>query len=224
MRWSFACLTVLVAAVGLVAPVVAQVDPNQPPNVLQQIQENMNNAGVTPQDLIQQARDQIQQNGTFDPQAFTQQLQQQGIINQGMLDQFQQQRNQMQQRNQQRQMTSLQQLLNSPDDEWAVLGSKIQRVMDLNADLNPAAQSPNQRGQFVQQATAAQGPVTKAMVELRTLLQNENSSEADIRTKLIAYRDARQRVQADLASARQDLLALLTLRQEAILLNMDVLN
>lgn len=239
MRRHFLSLAAL--CLSLLAPAVVrgQADPNQPDPaaLMQQLRDNMNNAGLTPQDLIQQARDQAQQNGgQFDPQAFRQTLQQQGVINQNMLDQAAQMRNQFQQRlqqgNTQRTMSNLQQLMNSPDDEWAVLGAKIQRILDLSADYNqasPFATASNPRTTFAQPAaaqppSAAQGPVAKALADLKTLLQDPNASDGEIKDKLTAYRDARQRVQTDLSSARLDLLSLVTLRQESVLLIVQVLN
>ena len=230
MRRTLLSLAALTVSLLAPAALLGQADPNQPDPaaLMQQFQQNLNNAGMTPQDLIQQARDQAQQNGGFDPQAFMQNLQQQGIINQDMLDKAAQMRNQFQQRTQanpQTQLTYLQQLLNSPADEWAVLSVKIQRIMDLNTDYNQAANTANQRTVRIQPAATAapQGPVAKALADLKTLLQDPNTTDADVRTKLIAYRDARQRDKADLSSARTDLLALLTLRQEAILLTMQII-
>jgi hypothetical protein len=232
MRWLTLSAVVVVAA-GLVMPTLGQVDPNQNPvgNILQQLQDNMNNAGVTPQDIVQTARQQMQ-DGTFDPQSFTQQLQNAGIINQGMLDQIGQARNQFQQRGQQQQMASLQVLLNSPDDEWAILSVKIQRVMELNADLgqvsSPMTQQRNVRlvggqGQGAQGQQQGLTPFGKALADLQNLLRDPNSSESEVAAKLALYREARHHVESDLNSARADLLAVVTLRQEAILLNMDVL-
>jgi len=226
MRWQLFALAIFTLALGGGTQALGQADPNQPapdPQAfIQQLRDNMNNAGVTPRDLIQQAGQQMQ-NGTFDPQAFGQQLQQQGIINQGMLDQLNQMRNQAQNFNQQRQMTTLQQQLNASDEEWGVLGPRIQRILDLTNDLGQANGNVAVRA-GVGAAQASAGPVAKALAELKAALQDENAAEAEVTAKLTAYRGVRQRALAELSSARQDLLGVVTLRQEAILLNLTILD
>ncbi len=229
MRTRILSLSALILSLGIGAQALGQADPNQNPaaSLLQQLQENMNNAGVTPRDLAQQAREQMQ-NGTFNLQDFAQQLQQQGVINQGMVDQFNQMRNQYQnQRNQNRnaprQMNTLQALLNASDEEWTVLGPRIQRVLDLSNDLNQATsgmQSQQRNMGYAPQQQTQTGPVGAALADLRNVLQNPEAADATVREKLAAYRQARVRVTADLASARTDLVNYLTLRQEGILLNM----
>jgi hypothetical protein len=236
MRTRILSLAALILSSGIGVQALGQVDPNQNPaaSLMQQLQENMNNAGVTPRDLAQQLRQQMQ-DGTFNVQDFAQQLQQQGVINQGMIDQFSQMRNQYQnQRNQNRnaprQTNTLQVILNASDEEWTILGPRIQRVMDLSNDLNQAAgntQAPQRNfgmAQQQQQQQTAAGPVTAALADLRNLLQNPESSDAAVREKLAAYRQVRARATADLASARTDLVNYLTLRQEGILLNMLIVD
>jgi hypothetical protein len=230
MRTPLLALAALFLSLALGSDALGQADPNQNPgaSLRQQLIDNMNNAGVTPRDILQQAGQQMQ-DGTFNIQDFTQQLQQQGVINQGMLDQFNQMRNQAQNqggfqgRNQQRQMSNLQQLLNATDDEWAVLGPRIQRVLDLSNDFNQAANNPpsqfRNQGAPQQQPTPT-APVAAALADLRNLLQDPNSPDSSVREKLTAYRQARAKVAADLAGARIDLLNVLTLRQESILLTM----
>jgi hypothetical protein len=232
MRIRLLPLSALFLTLGIGARVLGQADPNQNPgaSLLQQLQQNMNNAGVTPEDLRQQIGQQLQ-DGTFNIRDFAQQLQQQGVINQGMMDQFNQMRNQAQdQRNQNRnsprQMTTLQVLLNASDEEWTVLGPRIQRVLDLSNDLNQATgtmQSQQRNVGFAQQQQQTpNGPVGAALADLRIVLQNPESPDSAVREKLAVYRQARARVNVDLASARVDLVNYLTLRQEGILLNMLV--
>jgi hypothetical protein len=232
MRIRLLAVAALVLSLGLGSHSLGQVDPNQNPfgGIMQQLQENMNNAGVTPRDVLQNLGQQIQE-GTFDPQAFQQQLQESGIINQGMLDQFNQLRNQFQNQNpnrnqfgnSQRQMTTLQALLNAGPDEWTVLSPRIQRVIDLSNDYNQAVNNPQiiqPNVAFAAQQQPALGPVGAALADLRNLLQNPDASDSNVKEKLGAYREARKRVASDLATARAELVNILTLRQEGILMNM----
>lgn len=230
MRTRLLSVAALALSLAIGSHAQGQVDPNNPgAAILQQLQENMNNAGVDPREFIQGIGQQIQQ-GTFDPQALRQQLQESGIINQGMVDQFNQLRNQVQNRvqnqnqfgNTQRQVTTtLQQYLNAGNDEWSVLSPRIQRVIDLSNDFNQAGNPPPQNNRaFAAQQQPALGPVGAALADLRNVLEDPNSPDSSVKEKLSAYREARKKVGFDLANARTDLLNLLTLRQEAILLTM----
>ncbi len=58
---------------------------------------------------------------------------------------------------------------------------------------------------------------------LRKTLENENASPEELKAKLTAVRDARQKSAAELAQAREELKKVLTLRQEATLVAMGVL-
>jgi len=58
---------------------------------------------------------------------------------------------------------------------------------------------------------------------LKAALDSDATSTEDIKAKLQALRDARKKNAADLEQARQDLEKVLTLRQEATLVNMGIL-
>jgi hypothetical protein len=59
---------------------------------------------------------------------------------------------------------------------------------------------------------------------LRSALADSSTSPEDIKTKLQALRDARKKAAADLETARGDLQKVLTLRQEATLVEMGILD
>jgi len=59
---------------------------------------------------------------------------------------------------------------------------------------------------------------------LRTALQSDATSNDEIKTKLQALRDARKKAQDTLEQAREDLKKVLTLRQEATLVQMGLLD
>jgi len=59
---------------------------------------------------------------------------------------------------------------------------------------------------------------------LRDALASQDTSTDDIKAKLQALRDARKKQEADLETARENLKKVLTLRQEAILVEMGVLD
>jgi hypothetical protein len=68
------------------------------------------------------------------------------------------------------------------------------------------------------------GPPSPEEDALRTALADTGTSPDDIKTKLQALRDARAKAAADLEAARGDLKKILTLRQEAVLVEMGILD
>jgi hypothetical protein len=243
MRWYTLPLVSLALALSLSLPASAQQAPGGGGGgglrgMLQQLQENVQNNGGNMQDLIQNFRQQAQ-DGTLNPQALVQQLQDNGIINQDMIDNLQNLRQNYQQNRQTNQQTyqqyyqnggvtpnALQVRLGAADDEWAVLAPKIQKVIDLTNDL---AQSSGDYSAYVnitavpRQNQAAATVAATALAELNVLLANEGSPASDIKIKLTALRDAKKKVQADLITARAELVSLVTYRQECILVTLAIL-
>ena len=237
MRW---CKLALISlALSAATPALAQqADPNQPADMrsmLQQVQQNMQNNGVDVRDLVQNLRQQAQE-GTLNGQTLRQQLIDNGIVSQDQLNNFQgQMQNFQQQRNAQQGRVnagSLQQQLGAADDEWAILYPKIQRVMALSNELAQGTVSNNGRMNNllavaqpqVQGAagTPEQNRCAAALAELNAVLANGDAPAGDIKDKLAVLRQARERVKAELHSAEADLIGLVTLRQEAILLTVAI--
>lgn len=119
---------------------------------------------------------------------------------------------------QQRMMERMKTELGATEDEWTVLEPKIQKVMDINRDLQagPMGGMGGRRGGAAAPA-AAEGEVAKATAALRETLQNTDATPEEITTKLTALRDARTKATADLEEARKDLKSVVTPRQEAVL-------
>jgi len=138
--------------------------------------------------------------------------------------------------------------LKATDDEWAVIQPLLQKVQDLQRAARGGGGfggGPGGQGGFGRQRGGGQGgnggngggnnppptpdpnaPVVPGQAEataLRTALASDSTSNDDIKAKLAALRDARKKTAADLAAARADLQKVLTLRQEAVLVNMGVL-
>ena len=67
-------------------------------------------------------------------------------------------------------------------------------------------------------------PVLQRQQELSTLLDDPRSTDLQISTKLREYRDAIVKVKEELATAQKELQDLLTLRQEAMLVEMGYLD
>jgi Spy/CpxP family protein refolding chaperone len=118
------------------------------------------------------------------------------------------------------------------DDEYKAIQPKIEAVMTAqrstrgggpggfggrrgggnngNAPTDPNAPAP----------TGAQA----AARDLQTTLDNKDAKPEEIKAKLTALRDARNKAKEDLTKAQADLKELLTQRQEAVLVNMGLLD
>jgi hypothetical protein len=129
--------------------------------------------------------------------------------------------------------------LGASDAEWQVIAPRLTKVMELNRQVSggpmgmarlfmgrgrpgdrgrgPGARPDRPEGQEL-------SPVQKAMEALDTTLENESAGAEEIKAKLTALRAARENAKQDLAKAQQELRQLLTLRQEAQLVVMGLLN
>jgi hypothetical protein len=139
--------------------------------------------------------------------------------------------------------------LGASDDEWKVLGPRLTKVMNLRRQTSGAGgmgrmfmgrrggqgdqgDRPGRpqggqegarrgaRGPFGQEPTA----VDKAAEALQTTLQNADATADEIKAKLTALRGAREKAKQELATAQQQLRQVLTLRQEAQLVMMGMLD
>lgn len=146
---------------------------------------------------------------------------------------------QMQQMMEQR----MQEQLGATAEEWKVLGPRVMKVMTLSRQVNTpgggmfrmgmgrrGGQQGGQagpggpagrRGPFGQGEPTA---VDTASDALQTTLENTAANADEIKAKLTALRAAKEKAKAELATAQQDLKQVLTLRQEAQLVLMGMLN
>jgi Spy/CpxP family protein refolding chaperone len=125
------------------------------------------------------------------------------------------------------------------DEEWAVIQPLLEKVQAKQRDAagsrfggrGPGGPGGGTRGG--DQANRDQGnrdqgnrPDRAGSAEsqaLRTALENENSSPEELKAKLTAVRDSRKKTAAELEQAREELRKVLTLRQEATLVTMGLL-
>jgi hypothetical protein len=145
----------------------------------------------------------------------------------------------------QRMMDRMKEQLGADDAAWKVLEPRLTKVMEANRAVGGSRGGMmgmmggmrGQRGQGGpggdqggQQAPRGRGPqgeqtaVDKAVTDLRTTLENSSASPEEIKTKLTAVRQAREKAKADLAAAQADLKKILTVRQEAVLVEMGQLD
>ncbi len=134
----------------------------------------------------------------------------------------------------------MQEQLGATAEEWKVLGPRVMKVMTLNRQVNtpgggmfrmgmgrrggqqggPGAPG-GRRGPFAQGEPTA---VDTASQALQTTLENTAATPDEIKAKLTALRAAKEKAKAELATAQQNLKQVLTLRQEAQLVLMGMLN
>jgi len=106
---------------------------------------------------------------------------------------------------QQRAIEDLKAQLEISDKEWPVVKPRVEKVYNLVHPLRQMGAGSEQ----------PKTEVDKASGELRELLRNESAAAEQIKAKLVALRAAKQRAAQELATARQSLRQLMTLRQEA---------
>lgn len=132
---------------------------------------------------------------------------------------------------QKRMMERFKEQLKAPDDEWAIIEPKLQKVLTAQREARgggmfgggfggrrggPGGDANNNQPQDT-------SPMATASRELRTALEKENASADEINAKLKAYREAREKAQANLEAARKDLKEVLSARQEAQLVVVGIL-
>ncbi len=121
-----------------------------------------------------------------------------------------------------RQAQQLKDSLGATDDEWKVLEPKIQKVQESSAAVSSGQTALLFGGRGMSfpmggDPTAPKSDVQKTAEDLKKLLDDKDSSPADIKAALAAYRDTRIKAKAALDKAREELRAVLTVRQEAVL-------
>jgi hypothetical protein len=142
----------------------------------------------------------------------------------------------------QRMAERMKEMLGADDQAWKVMEPRLMKVMELNRQANAGGRGmmfgmmgrggrggPGGDQGGPQGARRGRGPqgeqtaLEKAMAQLRTTLENQSATPEEIKTQLTAVRQAREKAKQELAVAQQDLKKILTLRQEAMLVEMGQL-
>jgi transposase len=131
--------------------------------------------------------------------------------------------------------------LKATDEEWAVIQPLLENVQTKMRETmmsrfagmagaggpprrGPAGEAPGASPAADRPERRAQRPVSTESADLRTALENDQTSNTDIKAKLEALRASRKRGEDELAQARADLKKVLSLRQEATLVMMGMLD
>lgn len=121
----------------------------------------------------------------------------------------------------QRMAERMREQLQLSSEEWQVLQPKIERVTNAQREARGGGWGRRGRGGDDAQPQSA---VARASQELRQTLQRDDATEEEINQRLEAYRAAVRQAEAELETARNELRELLTPRQEAQLVTMNVLD
>ncbi len=131
------------------------------------------------------------------------------------------------------------------DEEWTVLQPLIEKVSEKQREAmgsrfggpggpggtrgpRPDGGNPSTAGAPVPQPSGDQAPRPERpgsaeSQALRTALENESTSPEDLKAKLTALREVRKKGTNELNAAREDLRKVVTVRQEAVLVSMGIL-
>jgi hypothetical protein len=142
-------------------------------------------------------------------------------------------RNAIQQRAQTDRLERLRQALKVSDEEWQVLAPILREVLKLMEELDGlrGRRSAAREGDRGLLARLQPERRTQAERELADLLKQDNVPAATVKAKLDAVRQERadrakkaEAVEVKLKAARERLRALLSIRQEAVLVDEDILD
>ncbi len=123
----------------------------------------------------------------------------------------------------QRMMDNLKQQMGVTDDEeWKVITAKLEPVMAKRMEAMGGMGGMFRGGRGGRTGDdnnndRARSAVATASRDLRTALENKDASEDQIKVKLTAFREARDKSRAELAAAQKELKEILMPRQEAVL-------
>ena len=149
-------------------------------------------------------------------------------------------------------MERMKEQLGVGDEEWKVMGPRVMKVVELNGQVSPGGRGGmggmmggmrGQRGgqggpqggandggpqpqadrRGPQRPQGQQSDLEKKIAELRTTLENSSASTEEIKNKLMAVRQAREKAIQELAGAQDDLKKVCTVRQEAQFVMMGLL-
>jgi DNA repair exonuclease SbcCD ATPase subunit len=116
----------------------------------------------------------------------------------------------------------MQESLGASDDEWKVLEPKIDKIQELAGQVSGGGRMG--RIAFGPAGDAADATdAAKKLKALSDLLKNKDAKAEEVAAALKDYRDAKAKAKEELEKARKELKELLTVKQEAKLVLMGVL-
>lgn len=122
--------------------------------------------------------------------------------------------------------------LKATDEEWNILGPRVEKVQSLSGQLAGRGRMGMMFGRGGDRAGRPETAepvreltdVEKSLQDLRATAENEGATPDELGAKLKALREAREKVKQELAKEQDALRQLVTLRQEAQLVLMGLLD
>jgi chromosome segregation ATPase len=129
----------------------------------------------------------------------------------------------------QRMMERLRERLGASEKEWTVLGPRVEKVMELSARTRGGGmrflfRSRRGRSRDADEESRNLSPLQQAAQDLREAVETDQPDATEIKERLTALRQAREQVKADLEKAQEKLREVVTLKQEAQLVLMGMLD
>jgi hypothetical protein len=134
---------------------------------------------------------------------------------------------QMQSMMNERQIGRIKEALQPSAEEWKVLEPKVTKVLTLTRQTGGMGMGMGRRagGQGnLPEFPRDESQIGKSTEELRKVLDNKDAKSDEIKAKLTALREAREKAKQELAKAQQELRGGLNVRQEAQLVLMGLLD
>jgi len=110
------------------------------------------------------------------------------------------------------------------DDEWKVIEAKLTPVMEkrfeaMAQQFGRGGRGGGRGGDQNQPERPARNAVEQASRDLDKVIKDKGATEDQVKEKLTAFREARDKSRAELASAQKELKDVLMPRQEAVLVS-----
>jgi hypothetical protein len=124
---------------------------------------------------------------------------------------------------QQRMTERYKELLECSDEEWQVLGPKVLNVYSLS-NQSRTGSVRMVMGRTNQRNRSSGNQDNESLTKLEELLENKDATTSEIKRLVSEVRKEREKSQEELAKAQMELRELLTVRQEAILITLGLLD
>ena len=123
----------------------------------------------------------------------------------------------------------MKEMLGATDEEWAVIGPRLEKVQALAREAGGGTRGLfgfRRRGgeEGEEEAEEPESEMEKATAALRAVLDEQTSTATQIRASLTAYRAAREKARQELAKGQAQLREVLSMRQEAQLVLIGTLD
>jgi hypothetical protein len=109
------------------------------------------------------------------------------------------------------------------DEEWKVIQPKVEKVFNVRRDASGGGGFFGGRSRGGDES-APKSTVQQASSDLRATLDKKESTADEIKSKLTALREAREKAKVDLVTAQKELKEVLTQRQEATMVMLGMLD